>query len=38
VEGPPPKLFSLPLLLPKIHAAASLPVEQYASDEQAATP
>ena len=38
VEGAPPKLFSLPLLLPSIHAAASLPVEQYAPDEQAATP
>ena len=38
VEGAPPKLFSLPLLLPSIHVAASLPVEQYAPDEQAATP
>ena len=38
VEGAPPKLFSLPLLLPNIHASASLPVEQYAADEQAATP
>lgn len=38
VAGAPPKLFSLPLLLPHIHAAASLPVEQYAPDEQAATP
>lgn len=38
VEGAPPKLFSLPLLLPNIHAAASLPLEQYPADEQAATP
>ena len=38
VEGAPPKLFSLPLLLPNIHAAASLPVEQFAPDEQATTP
>jgi hypothetical protein len=38
VAGAPPKLFSLPLLLPTIHAAASLPVEQYATDEQAAAP
>jgi len=38
VQGAPPKLFSLPLLLPSIHAAASLPLEQYPADEQAATP
>jgi hypothetical protein len=38
VEGAPPRLFSLPLLLPSIHAAASLPLEQYPADEQAATP
>jgi len=38
VAGAPPKLFSLPLLLPNIHAAASLPLEQYAPDEQATTP
>jgi hypothetical protein len=38
VEGAPPRLFSVPLLLPNIHAAASLPVEQYAPDEQATTP
>jgi hypothetical protein len=38
VEGAPPKLFSLPLLLPDIHAAASLPVEQYAANEQATAP
>ena len=38
VEGAPPTLFSLPLLLPNVHAAASLPLEQYPADEQAATP
>jgi len=38
VQGAPPKLFSLPLLLPNIHATASLPVEQYAANEQATTP
>lgn len=38
VQGAPPKLFSLPLLLPSIHATASLPLEQYPADEQATTP
>jgi hypothetical protein len=38
VQGAPPKLFSLPLLLPDIRATASLPVEQYAANEQATTP
>jgi hypothetical protein len=38
VQGEPPRLFSLPLLLPSIHASASLPLEQYPADEQAATP
>ena len=38
VEGAPPKLFSLPLLLPNIHASASLPLEQYTADEQASAP
>jgi hypothetical protein len=37
VQGAPPKLFSLPLLLPDIHAAASLPLEQYPADEQASS-
>ncbi|MHB8696227.1 MAG: hypothetical protein ACYDHH_33865 [Solirubrobacteraceae bacterium] len=37
VSGAPPRLFSLPLLLPNIRAVASLPVEQYATLEQAAT-
>jgi hypothetical protein len=35
VQGAPPRLFALPLLLPDIHAAASLPLEQYPADEQA---
>ena len=38
VAGAPPKLFSLPLLLPNIHASASLPLEQYPADEHASTP
>jgi hypothetical protein len=38
VQGAPPRLFSLPLLLPAIDAAASLPLEQYPANEQAATP
>jgi hypothetical protein len=38
VAGAPPKLFSLPLLLPNIHASASLPLEQYPADEQATSP
>jgi hypothetical protein len=38
VQGAPPRLFSLPLLLPNIHATASLPLEQYPADEQASTP
>jgi hypothetical protein len=38
VQGAPPKLFSLPLVLPNIDATASLPVEQYAASEQATTP
>ena len=38
VEGAPPRLLSLPLLLPNIRAAASLPLEQYPADEQAVTP
>lgn len=35
VAGAPPRLFSLPLLLPDIHASASLPIEQYPTAEQA---
>jgi hypothetical protein len=38
VQGAPPKLFSLPLVLPNIRATASLPVEQYAANQQATTP
>ena len=38
VQGDPPKLFSLPLILPGISVSASLPLEQYPTDEQAATP
>ena len=38
VDGAPPRLFALPLLLPTIHASASVPLEQYPADEQAATP
>jgi hypothetical protein len=38
VRGAPPRLFSLPLLLPTIQAVASLPVEQYPADEQASGP
>jgi uncharacterized protein (UPF0333 family) len=38
VHGASPTLFSLPLVLPSIHVGASLPLEQYPADEQAATP
>lgn len=38
VAGAPPKLFSLPPLLPNLHVTASLPVEQYAANEQATAP
>ena len=38
VQGAPPTLFSLPLVVPSIHAAANLPLEQYPANEQAATP
>ena len=38
VRGEPPKLFTLPLILPAITVSASLPLEQYPTDEQAATP
>ena len=38
VQGAPPKLFALPLLLPDVHASASLPLEQYPANEQASTP
>jgi len=38
VQGDPPELFSLPLILPGISVSASLPLEQYPTDEQAAAP
>jgi hypothetical protein len=38
VHGQAPKLFSLPLVLPGIQVEASLPLEQYPSDDQAAAP
>jgi Flp pilus assembly protein TadG len=38
VDGPAPHLFALPLVLPSIRASASLPLEQYPTDEQAAAP
>jgi hypothetical protein len=38
VQGDPPRLFSLPLILPGISVSASLPLEQYPTDEQAPTP
>ena len=36
VQGQPPRLFALPLLLPAVHASASLPLEQYTPQEAAA--
>jgi hypothetical protein len=38
VNGQVPHLFNVPLILPAVVASASLPLEQYAPDEQAATP
>jgi hypothetical protein len=38
VQGQAPHLFSLPLLLPAVSVSASLPLEQYPQDEQAAAP
>jgi hypothetical protein len=35
VAGQAPRLFSLPLLLPVVHASASLPLERYPSAEAA---
>jgi len=35
VEGRPPRLFSLPLLLPSVRANASLPLERYPAAEAA---
>ena len=38
VNGQVPHLFNMPLVLPAVEVSASLPLEQYAPDEQAATP
>lgn len=38
VNGQAPHLFNVPLILPAVAASASLPLEQYPADEQAATP
>lgn len=38
VNGQAPHLFNVPLVLPAVAASASLPLEQYAADEQAAAP
>ena len=38
VNGQAPHLFNVPLVLPAVAASASLPLEQYAPNEQAATP
>lgn len=35
VEGEPPNLFALPLLLPAVEASASLPLERYPQAEAA---
>jgi hypothetical protein len=35
VSGPAPGVFPLALLLPAVHASATLPPEQYPTDEQA---
>ena len=38
VNGQVPHLFNVPLVLPAVAVSASLPLEQYPADEQAATP
>jgi len=38
VNGQVPHLFSVPLVLPAVAASASLPLERYPGDEQAAAP
>ena len=38
VNGQVPHLFNVPLVLPAVAVSASLPLEQYAPDEQTATP
>ena len=38
VNGQAPHLFNVPLVLPAVAVSASLPLERYAPDEQAAAP
>lgn len=38
INGQAPHLFNVPLVLPAVAASASLPLEQYPADEQAASP
>ena len=38
INGQAPHLFNVPLVLPAVAVSASLPLERYAPDEQAATP
>jgi len=38
VNGQVPHLFNVPLVLPAVAVSASLPLEQYPADEQAAAP
>ena len=38
VNGQVPHIFNVPLVLPAVAVSASLPLEQYAADEQAVTP
>lgn len=38
VNGQAPHLFNVPLVLPAVAASASLPLEQYPANEQAAAP
>jgi hypothetical protein len=38
INGQVPHLFNVPLVLPAVAVSASLPLEQYAPDEQAAAP
>jgi len=38
VQGQAPRLFAIPLLLPAVSVSASLPLEQYPQEEEAAAP
>ncbi|MHB8694785.1 MAG: TadE/TadG family type IV pilus assembly protein [Solirubrobacteraceae bacterium] len=38
VNGQAPHLFAVPMILPSVAASASLPLEQFAANEQATTP